>query len=69
MRRPTLCRPHYAAGRLAHRPPIAGVGSPNVNLTLFDFQGAALRSIGIFRSPADVCASYDPWNTPCLIGS
>jgi hypothetical protein len=45
------------------------VGSPNVNLTLFDFQGAALRSIGIFRSPAEVCASYDPWNTPCLIGS
>jgi arabinogalactan endo-1,4-beta-galactosidase len=49
--------------------PGAGVGSPNVNLTLFDFQGAALPSIGIFGNPADVCASYDPWNTPCIIGS
>jgi arabinogalactan endo-1,4-beta-galactosidase len=49
--------------------PGAGVGSPNVNLTLFDFQGAALPSIGIFGNPVDVCASYDPWNTPCVIGS
>jgi arabinogalactan endo-1,4-beta-galactosidase len=49
--------------------PGAGVGSPNVNLTLFDFQGAALPSIGIFENPAQVCASYDPWNTPCVIGS
>ena len=49
--------------------PGAGVGSPNVNLTLFDFQGAALPSIGIFGNPADICASYDPWNTPCIIGS
>jgi arabinogalactan endo-1,4-beta-galactosidase len=48
--------------------PGAGVGSPNVNLTLFDFQGAALPSIGIFGNPVDVCASYDPWNTPCIIG-
>jgi arabinogalactan endo-1,4-beta-galactosidase len=48
--------------------PGAGVGSPNVNLTLFDFQGAALPSIGIFRDPAQVCASYDPWNAPCVIG-
>src|SRR5215471_10133852 len=36
--------------------PGAGVGSPNVNLTLFDFQGAALPSIGIFENPAQVCA-------------
>jgi arabinogalactan endo-1,4-beta-galactosidase len=48
--------------------PGAGVGSPNTNLTLFDFQGAALPSIGIFSNPAQVCASYDPWNTPCIIG-
>jgi arabinogalactan endo-1,4-beta-galactosidase len=48
--------------------PGAGVGSPNVNLTLFDFQGAALPSIGIFGNPVDVCASYDAWNTPCVIG-
>src|SRR5215470_4830126 len=48
--------------------PGANVGSPNTNLTLFDFQGAALPSIGIFGNPAQVCASYDPWNTPCMIG-
>ena len=48
--------------------PGAGIGSPNVNLTLFDFQGAALPSIGIFGNPAQVCASYDPWNVPCVIG-
>jgi len=48
--------------------PGAGVGSPNVNLTLFDFQGRALPSIGIFRSPVGVCQSYDPWNVPCVIG-
>src|SRR5215472_8445038 len=48
--------------------PGAGVGSPNVNLTLFDFQGAALPSIGIFGNPVGICASYDPWNTPCIIG-
>jgi len=48
--------------------PGTGIGSPNVNLTLFDFQGAALPSIGMFGNPVDVCASYDPWNTPCVIG-
>jgi arabinogalactan endo-1,4-beta-galactosidase len=48
--------------------PGVNVGSPNTNLTLFDWQGAALPSIGIFGNPAQVCASYDPWNTPCLIG-
>jgi arabinogalactan endo-1,4-beta-galactosidase len=48
--------------------PGAGVGSPNVNLTLFDFQGRALPSIGIFGNPAAVCESYDPWNVPCVIG-
>ena len=49
--------------------PGAGVGSPNVNLTLFDFQGRALPSIGIFGNPAAVCQSYDPYNVPCRIGS
>jgi arabinogalactan endo-1,4-beta-galactosidase len=48
--------------------PGTGIGSPNVNLTLFDFQGAALPSIGIFQNPATVCESYDPYNTPCVIG-
>jgi arabinogalactan endo-1,4-beta-galactosidase len=48
--------------------PGAGVGSPNVNLTLFNFQGTALPSIGIFRNPAAVCRSYDPSGVPCVIG-
>ena len=48
--------------------PGVGVGSPNLNLTLFDYQGAALPSIGIFRNPAGVCESYNPWNVPCTIG-
>jgi arabinogalactan endo-1,4-beta-galactosidase len=29
-----------------------GAGTPNDNLTLFDFQGHALPSIGIFEDPA-----------------
>ena len=49
--------------------PGTGVGSPNVNLTLFNFQGTALPSIGIFQNPAAVCASYDPYDVPCVIGS
>jgi arabinogalactan endo-1,4-beta-galactosidase len=49
--------------------PGTGVGSPNVNLTLFDFQGRALPSIGIFENPAAVCQSYNPYNVPCTIGS
>ncbi len=48
--------------------PGAGVGSPNVNLTLFNFQGTALPSIGIFQNPAAVCRSYDPFDVPCVIG-
>ena len=28
-----------------------GAGTPNDNLTLFDFQGRALPSIGIFQDP------------------
>src|SRR6266702_2508302 len=48
--------------------PGAGVGSPNVNLTLFNFQGTALPSIGIFQNPAAVCRSYDAFDVPCVIG-
>jgi arabinogalactan endo-1,4-beta-galactosidase len=44
-------------------------GTPNDNLTLFNFQGTALPSIGIFRSPAAVCESYDPYGVPCVLGS
>jgi arabinogalactan endo-1,4-beta-galactosidase len=46
-----------------------GAGTPNDNLTLFNFQGTALPSIGIFGSPAAVCESYDPYGVPCVIGS
>ena len=45
-----------------------GAGTPNDNLTLFNFQGRALPSIGIFRSPVATCESYDPYNVPCVIG-
>jgi arabinogalactan endo-1,4-beta-galactosidase len=44
-------------------------GTPDDNETLFDFQGRALPSIDIFRDPVQVCASYDPYNVPCIIGS
>ena len=47
---------------------VADVGSPNVNLTLFNFQSAALPSIGIFENLAAVCQSYDPSSVPCVIG-
>jgi arabinogalactan endo-1,4-beta-galactosidase len=46
-----------------------GAGTPNDNLTLFNFQGTALASIGIFGDPAAVCASYDPYDVPCAVGS
>jgi arabinogalactan endo-1,4-beta-galactosidase len=48
--------------------PGQGVGSPNVNLTLFNYEGAALPSVGIFRNPAAVCQSADPYDVPCVIG-
>ncbi len=48
--------------------PGTGVGSPNVNLTLFNFEGAALPSIGIFQNPADVCERYAPGSSPCVVG-
>ena len=48
--------------------PGTGVGSPNTNLTLFNFEGAALPSIGIFRNPAGVCERYSPGSSPCVVG-
>jgi len=48
--------------------PGAGIGSPNVNMTLFNFQGQALPSVNIFRNPGQVCASETPGITPCVIG-
>jgi len=48
--------------------PGTGIGTPNANLTLFNSQGVALPSVGIFRNPAAVCQSYDPWDVPCVVG-
>ena len=48
--------------------PGTGIGTPNANLTLFNSQGVALPSIGLFRNPAAVCQSYDPWDVPCVVG-
>jgi arabinogalactan endo-1,4-beta-galactosidase len=48
--------------------PGTGVGSPNVNMTLFNFTGAALPSIGIFENPAAVCEREAPGSAPCVIG-
>jgi hypothetical protein len=44
-----------------------GAGTPNDNLTLFSFTGAALPSVGLFESPLAVCATYDPMALPCQI--
>jgi arabinogalactan endo-1,4-beta-galactosidase len=48
--------------------PGAGNGSPNVNMTLFNFEGAALPSINLFQNPAAVCERDDPYSSPCVIG-
>jgi arabinogalactan endo-1,4-beta-galactosidase len=46
-----------------------GAGAPNDNLTLFDFQGRALPSIGLFENPAAVCERFDAHGVPCVIPS
>lgn len=46
-----------------------GAGTPNDNLTLYDFQGRALPSIGIFEDPAAVCQRYDQFGVPCVVPS
>jgi arabinogalactan endo-1,4-beta-galactosidase len=48
--------------------PGPGNGSPNVNMTLFNFEGAALPSIGIFQNPAGICERSSPGSVPCVIG-
>jgi len=48
--------------------PGAGIGSPNVNMTLFNFEGQALPAINIFRNPAAVCEHATPGITPCVVG-
>jgi arabinogalactan endo-1,4-beta-galactosidase len=46
-----------------------GAGTPNDNLTLYDFQGRALPSIGLFENPTIVCQRYDRIDVPCVIPS
>jgi arabinogalactan endo-1,4-beta-galactosidase len=48
--------------------PGAGIGSPNVNMTLFNFEGQALPSVGIFENPAQVCERANPGSAPCAVG-
>lgn len=48
--------------------PGAGIGSPNVNLTLFNFEGAALPAVGMYQNPAAVCESATPGSVPCVVG-
>jgi arabinogalactan endo-1,4-beta-galactosidase len=48
--------------------PGSGVGSPNTNLTLFNFQGQALPGMELYRDPLSVCESLDPYQVPCAIG-
>jgi arabinogalactan endo-1,4-beta-galactosidase len=43
-------------------------GTPDDNETLFDFQGRALPSIGIFSNPVQICASANPYSVPCVVG-
>ncbi|HEY3608074.1 MAG TPA: glycosyl hydrolase 53 family protein [Pseudonocardiaceae bacterium] len=44
-----------------------GAGTPNDNLTLFDFQGRALPSMGLFENPIQVCQRYDSSDIPCVV--
>jgi arabinogalactan endo-1,4-beta-galactosidase len=44
-----------------------GAGTPNDNLTLFDFQGHALPSIAIYQNPVTACLRVHPAAGPCAI--
>jgi arabinogalactan endo-1,4-beta-galactosidase len=48
--------------------PGTGIGSPNVNMTLFNFEGAALPSAGILQNPAAICEREAPGSVPCVTG-
>ncbi len=48
--------------------PGTGIGSPNVNMTLFNFEGQALPSINISGNPAQACERANPGSSPCVIG-
>ena len=44
-------------------------GTPDDNETLFNFQGQALPSIGMYSDPVQICGHANPYSTPCVIGS
>jgi arabinogalactan endo-1,4-beta-galactosidase len=44
-----------------------GAGTPNDNLTLFNFTGRSLPSIGLFQNPLRVCSRYNPSTLPCAV--
>ncbi|HEX3515694.1 MAG TPA: glycosyl hydrolase 53 family protein [Trebonia sp.] len=44
-------------------------GTPDDNETLFNFQGQALPSIGMFGNPVAICVRSNPYSSPCVIGS
>jgi arabinogalactan endo-1,4-beta-galactosidase len=44
-------------------------GTPDDNETLFNFQGQALPSIGMYENPVAICARSSPYASPCVIGS
>jgi hypothetical protein len=37
-------------------------------MTLFNFEGAALPSVGIFQNPAAIWGREAPGSVPCVIG-
>ncbi len=43
-------------------------GTPDDNETLFNFQGQALPSIGMFENPVGICVRSNPYSAPCVIG-
>jgi arabinogalactan endo-1,4-beta-galactosidase len=46
-----------------------GAGAPNDNLTLYDFQGRALPSIGLLEDPVAVCQHDNRDAVPCVVPS
>lgn len=63
----TSVQDHIAAHLEAEIDQASGPGGPDTNQTLFDFQGRALASIGIFQDPVKICAHYNPYNVPCVL--
>ena len=47
--------------------PGTGIGSPNTNLTLFNFQGSALPGMDMYRDPLGVCEARNPDSNPCYV--